>query len=408
MNPTDIHASAAAGIDQDWIARARRLTPILDAAAPRIEATRSLPPDVLDALHEAKLFRMLLPRSLDGAELDLATFFQVVCAIAEGDASTAWCVSQSSGCAMAAAYLEPPAAREIFGNPRAVVAWGYPAAQCRAARVDGGWKVSGTWGFGSGNRHAAWLGGHCQLVDAPGQPPERTMLFPRAQASIKDDSWNVIGLRGTGSDTYAVTDLFVPARYAVVARASGRDLPQAADAVAEAEPERREQGTLYRFSPTSVYQSGFAGVALGIARAMLNSFIALAKQKTPAGTNSPLRDSNTIQARIALSEARLGSVRAWLIEIQRAMWEECVATGKVGFEHRIKLRLASTHAIHEAREVVEASYVDAGATAIFEGNPFERRLRDMHAASQQIQSSPAHFQSVGQHYLGLKPNSRFI
>ena len=94
------------------------------------------------------------------------------------------------------------------------------------------------------------------------------------------------------------------------------------------------------------------------------------------------------------------------------MWDECAAAGanagRASFELRIKLRLASTYAIQEAREVVEASYADAGATAIFEGNPFERRLRDMHAVSQQIQASAAHFQSVGQHYLGLKPNSRFI
>ena len=399
MNPTHY---------QDWIARARALTPILDGAAPRIEAACSLPPDVLDALHDARIFRMLLPRSLGGAELDLASFFQVVCAIAEGDASTAWCVSQSSGCAMSAAYLEPPAAQEIFRDPRAVLAWGFPAAPCRATPMDGGWKVSGTWGFGSGNRHATWLGGHCQLVDAPGQPAERTMLFPRSQVKIKENTWNVIGLRGTGSDTYSVTDLFVPAGHAIVARASGRDLPQTADAPAEIETERREPGTLYRFSPTSVYQSGFAAVALGIARATLDAFIALAKQKTPAGSNAPLRDSHAIQARIALSEARLGSARAWLMEILRGMWEECAASGKVGFEHRIRLRLASTHAIHEAREVVEASYVDAGATAIFAGNPFERRLRDMHAVSQQIQSSAVHFQSVGQHYLGLKPNARFI
>jgi alkylation response protein AidB-like acyl-CoA dehydrogenase len=388
----------------DWIARARALTPVLDKAAPRIEATKSLPPDVVDALHEGKLFRMLLPRSLGGAELDLATFFQVVCTIAEGDASTAWCVSQSSGCAMAAAYLEPAAAREIFSDPRAVVAWGFPAAPCRATPAEGGWKVTGTWGFGSGNRHSTWLGGHCQLADGG----ERTMLFPRSEVTIKPDSWNVVGLRGTGSDTYSVADYFVPAAHAIVARASGRDLPPAADAMPEAEPERREQGTLYRFSPTSVYQCGFAGVALGIARATQNAFVALAGQKTPSGGTTMLRDNPVVQLRVAQSEARLGSARAWLLQILNEMWAACATSGKVNFEHRIQLRLASTYAIQEAREVVETAYIDAGATAIFEVNPFERRLRDMHAASQQIQSSPAHFQSAGQHYLGLKPNARFI
>jgi alkylation response protein AidB-like acyl-CoA dehydrogenase len=402
--------------NQDWIARARALTPVLERAAPRIEAAQALPADVLDALHGAKLFRMLLPRAFDGAELDLATFFEVVCAVAEGDASTAWCVSQSSGCAMAAAYLDPAAAREIFGDARAVLAWGFPAGACRAAPVEGGWTVNGTWGFGSGNRHATWLGGHCQVLDAAGkvvlggdgQPVERTMLFTRAKVAIKPDSWSVVGLRGTGSDTYSVADLFVPSAHSLVVRASGRDLPPSADAAPEPEPERRVQSTLYRFSPTSVYQCGFAAVALGIARATLGAFVALARQKTPSGSGLMLRDNPVIQSRVAQSEARLAAARAWLLQILRDMWSECDATGKVDFEHRVRLRLASTYAIQEAREVVETAYIDAGATAIFEANPFERRLRDMHAASQQIQSSPAHFQSAGQHYLGLKPNSRFI
>jgi len=389
---------------QDWIASARALTPVLDQAGPRIEAAKALPPDIVDALHEARMFRMLLPHSLGGAELALADYFQVILAIAEGDASAAWCVSQSSGCAMAAAYLEPATAHEIFGDARSVLAWGFPAAPCRAVPADGGWKVNGTWAFGSGNRHSTWLGGHCQLPDGS----ERTMLFPRAKVAIKPDSWNVVGLRGTGSDTYSVTDLFVPAAHAIVARASGRDLPPAADVEPAPEPERREQGMLYRFSPTSVYQCGFAGVALGIARATQNAFVTLARQKTPSGGSTLLRDNPVVQLRVAQSEARQGAARAWVLQILRDMWAATAATGKVEFEHRIQLRLAATYAIQEAREVVETAYIDSGATAIFEINPFERRLRDMHAASQQIQSSPAHFQSAGQHYLGLRPNTRFI
>lgn len=141
---------------------------------------------------------------------------------------------------------------------------------------------------------------------------------------------------------------------------------------------------------------------------MLSSFIALATTKTPAGTGLPLRDSHSIQARIAQSEAALASSRAWLLQILDGMWEEGAATGRVSFERRIQLRLAATYAIHQARGVVETCYADAGATAIFEANPFERRLRDMHAVAQQLQASEAHLQSVGQHFLGLKPSNRFI
>jgi len=389
--------------NDDWIARARALAPVLEAAAPRIEAACALPADVLDALHEGKFFRMLLPRSFGGAELDMPAFFQVICAIAAGDASTAWSVSQSSGCSMSAAYMDPPAAREVFGDPRAVLSWGYSSGQCRAEPAPGGWQVNGTWGFGSGNRHSTWLGGHCHLADGT----ERTMLMPRSVVRVQDDSWHVVGLRGTGSDTYSVTDHFVPAQYSLLPRATGRDQHQAADARVEPEAERRERGALYRFSPMNVYQCGFAGVALGIARAMLAAFVALARGKTTSGTNLTLRNDSWTQTRIARSEARLAACEAWLLQILRAMAEESAA-GYPSFEQRIRLRLASTHAIHEARQVAEDCYADAGATAIFESHPFERRLRDMHAVAQQVQASAAHLQSVGQHMLGLNPPLRFI
>ena len=416
MNPQDLSPAAVTGIDQDWLAQARKLTPLLDAAAPRIDAAKALPPEILDALFDAKMFRMLLPRSQGGAELDLPTFFNVICAIAEGDASAAWSVAQSNGCAMSAAYMEPPAARELFAGPRAVLAWGFPAGRCVAAPVEGGWNVTGTWGFGSGSRHSTWLGGHCQVLDASGvvvkhadgQPVERTALFPRASVTITDNQWNVIGLRGTGSDTYAVTDMFVPATHCIVPRAVGRDQQRPADAVIDVESERREAGPLYRFSPTVVYQAGFSAVALGLARAMLNSFIALAGQKTPSGAPSLLRENSVIQARVAASEARIASMRAWLTQSLRESWDGCVATGQHGFEHRMTMRLACTYAIRELRLVVQDAYDDAGATAIFESHPFERRLRDMHAVTQQIQSNPMHLQTVGQHYLGMKASTRFV
>ena len=416
MNPKDLPAGAAVPVDHDWIAHARALTPLLDAAAPRIDASKGLPPDVQDALFGAKMFRMLLPRSLGGAELDLPTFFEVVYAVARGDASAAWSVAQSNGCAMSAAYMAPQAAAELFADPRAVLAWGFPQGPCRMVQVEGGWRVSGIWGFGSGSRHSTWLGGHCQVFDAAGtprkktdgSPVERTALFPRGSVTIVDNQWNVLGLRGTGSDTYSVTDMFVPAEHCVVPRAVGHDLLLSADGSVAAETERREGGPLYRFSPTVAYQAGFSAVALGLARAMLDSFIELAGAKTPSGQNIMLRDSAVIQQHVAVSEARIAAMRAWLLQSLRESWEGCVATGGHAFEHRMTMRLASTYAIGEAAKVVEDVYGDAGATAIFEAHPFERRLRDMHAVTQQVQSRPMHLETAGQYYLGVKPNLRFL
>ncbi|MFN0159931.1 MAG: hypothetical protein ACKVQQ_01800 [Burkholderiales bacterium] len=416
MNAHAAPLAALADQTVDWVARARSLVPLLDAAAPRIDSARELPADVLDALFDARLLRLLLPVSLGGAELDFATFFRVISTLAEGDASAAWCVAQSCGGSMSAAYLAPSAAREVFGAPRANLAWGFPQSACTAREVPGGWQASGTWGFGSGSRHATWLGGHCQVQDAAGRPRkdalgralERTMLFRRETVSIVDGEWNVIGLRGTGSDTYAVKDMFVPAEYTIPPRAIGRDLQLPADAVAEPETERRETGTLYRFASTVAFQSGFSAVALGVARGTLNGLIDLAQRKAPAPTGMRMADNVLVQVCVAQAEARLRAVHAWIVSILEAMWEECARTGKHSFEHRVQIRLASTWAMQEARRVVDDVYAEAGATAIFAINPFERRMRDIQAVAQQVQAQTVHLQSAGQHFLGIAPSTRFL
>ena len=134
------------------------------------------------------------------------------------DASVAWCLCQNSGVSMAAAYLDPKVAHELFGDARAAVATGAPSPLARAIVTDGGYRVTGHWHFASGSRHSQWIGGHATICEPDGSPrlgpngkplEQRTMLFPKAQATITD-TWQVIGLRGTGSDDYAVNDLFVP------------------------------------------------------------------------------------------------------------------------------------------------------------------------------------------------------
>jgi indole-3-acetate monooxygenase len=404
--------SAQTNVEREWIGRARALKPLLEAAAPRIEQAKMMPPDVLQALRDAQMFRMTTPRSVGGAELDLATYAQVVATIAEADASTAWCIAQISGSSMCSAYLDPAVAKEIFGSPSAAFTWGFAGGKsCRAAPVKGGWIVNGDWTFASGNRICQWLGAHAQLCDeegkprfrADGRPLERTMLFPRSSATVNEDVWDVIGLIGTGSDSYSVTDLFVAEKYSVVPRGIGRDQQLPEGATAEPEPERRESGVLYKLTGQAAYQVGLSSVGIGIARAMLDAFIALAKEKTPSAAIRPLRDDTWIQARIAQADAKISAASAWLIQLLREAWHECSTHGRMSFPLRVKIRAACTHQINEARDAVDMIYAEAGATAIFRSNAFERRFRDMHTVSQQVQGSIARMQSVGQYYLGTAP-----
>ncbi|MBV8392332.1 MAG: acyl-CoA dehydrogenase family protein, partial [Alphaproteobacteria bacterium] len=193
------------------IARAETVRPAVAAAADEIETERRLPPHLLGKLHDAQLFRLLLPRSAGGIETDPITFFRVIETIAQADASTAWCLSQAGGCAMSAAYLAVPVAREIFGNPDSVLAWG-PGPKVKAIAVEGGYRVTGVWAFASGGRHATWIGAHCPIFTADGKPSldetgkqrERTMLV-RSSDVQWTDIWDTVGLRGTASDQFALT-----------------------------------------------------------------------------------------------------------------------------------------------------------------------------------------------------------
>ena len=378
----------------DYVERARQLGPMIEAAADEIERRRDLPEPIVAALAESGLFRLLLPRSLGGAELPPAAYVPVVEEVAKHDASVAWCLGQACGCTMTAAYLAPEVAREIFGGERGIVAWG-PPGPAEARMAPGGYRLTGTWSFASGSHHATWLGAHVAVFAEDGMPrlrPDgspvfRTLLFPKPQAAMTD-IWRVIGLRGTGSDSYTVTGLFVPEDHAV-------------ERSADAKP--CETGLLYAFSSSNVYSAGFAGVALGIARAVLDAFVELARDKIPRGAKRTLRDNNVIQAQVAQAEARISAARAFLLSALEDIWREAGRTGRLSLDHNATIRLASTWAIHQAREAVDTLYHAAGATAIFEENPFERRFRDIHTVVQQYQGRQAHFETVGQVLLGLGP-----
>ena len=199
----------------DPIAQAHAIAPILQAESPRMEALGQLTPIVVDALHAHGLYRALLPRQFNGYGAGLDTFVKVMEILAAADASTAWCVGQATGCSMAAAYVDANVAREIWGNdPRGVLAWGF-LLEARAKVVPGGYKVTGKWGFGSGGHHATWMGAHCHvelpdgslLKDADGALIERTMLLRQNQITWSSN-WDVVGLRGTGSDNYTLNDVF--------------------------------------------------------------------------------------------------------------------------------------------------------------------------------------------------------
>jgi alkylation response protein AidB-like acyl-CoA dehydrogenase len=382
---------------------ARGLGSSIEAAAEQIERERQLPAELVDALLEAGLFTMLLPASLGGAEVDIPTFARAVEALARADASVAWCVGQANGLAAYMAYLDPDSAREVFAPERRTILANGPGEgnrPGRAVETEGGYHVSGRWMFASGIGHATWLLAVCYIypsnsnepaVDAQGKPAQWLMLIPRREATLHD-IWHVSGLRGTGSQSFSVSDVFVPTKYAL------HFAPET----------RQEPGPLYLFSNNGIFGPAFGSVALGIAHTSLRSLVDFASGKVPRGMDRPIHENASVQASVAIAQARLGAARAYLQQTLRDVWDQVAREKQLSVEQRVAVRLASTHATHEAAAVVDTAYTLAGSNAIFEDRPFERRFRDVHAVTQQLQGRRAHYEGVGRFLLGLAPETSFL
>src|SRR5215472_10327475 len=336
------------------VERARALKPLIAREADEIERTRRLTPAVTAALIDNGLYRALLPQSFGGAEAPLAIFMQMQEEIAKADASTAWCLGQCSVCAMTAAYLEPDAANEIFNVAPGILAWGAIAHEVKA--VPGGYMANARWEFASGSRQASWLGSHVKIVEADGTlrkkkdgaPEIRTILFPMTSATMYD-VWDVIGLKGTATDSYSVENLFIPEKFV-----AQRDDMNAV----------REKGPLYKLTTNAVFSMGFAATSVGVARATLDAAIELSRSKIPQGLGV-MRENNAVQGLIGRTEARLRAARAYLYATASEVWRDLERGDPVTEAHRIALRIAATWTIHQSTSVVDVAYHIAGATAVF-------------------------------------------
>ena len=370
---------------------ARQLAPLIRASAAETDAQRELPRPLFEAMADAGLFRLALPRTLGGFEMDLPSYIQVIEEIGRADASTGWVTNQVSIFATYAARMPTAAARAIWiDTPRSVVA-NTPQANAQAVVVPGGYRVTGRQGFSTGCRHASWLAAHATVSEQgrprldDGQPETRYCFVPRAQAELLD-TWQVRGMRGTGTNHFAVNDVLVP---------EDRTVKSVTAPLVE-------QGPLYRLPRTLVFASGDAAVALGTARSCLDAFTDLATTKTPRAMDALLRDQPMIQSEVGRAEARLRAGLAFLREAVREIWGAVVANGAVTLEQRAVLRLATTDGIRTAASVVDMVYNMAGATAAYESSPIQRHFQDVHVMSQHLQARLAHYELVGRHWLGLK------
>src|SRR6058998_1532126 len=370
---------------------ARKLAPQIRACADAIEAARELPRPLFEALADAGFFHLAVPRSLGGGELDLPTYIQVIEELGKADASTAWAINQGAIFATYAARMPHAAARAIWiDTPRGVVS-NTPIPSAQAVVAPGGYRVTGEQGFSTGCRHASWVAAHAQIIEnghprrlENGQPETGYLFVPVAEAELLD-TWHVRGLRGTGTHHFSVHEVFVPAERSLLARTAPLI----------------ETGPLYQITRGLVFASGDTAVSLGVARTCLATFYELAGAKTPRFMAGLLRDQSMVQADVGHAEANLRAGRALLTETVRDVWAEVSATNTISLDQRAALRLATTHAIRLAVQVVDTAYNAAGATAVYESHLLQRHFQDIHVISQHLQGRLSHYELVGRHWLGL-------
>ncbi len=370
---------------RDEVAAAERLAVQAAAAAPGIEADGGLPADLVEGLTKAGLFQLYLPRAYGGPEADPLTVFRVTEALARADGSVGWCISISTAVSQYLGWLEPDAVAELGGTPPSFRLADSARALGRAVPVAGGYRVTGQWDFASNVLQATVYAGACVIDDGRQPPRTRAVIVPVDTGEVVP-TWDVVGMRGSGSHDYRLDDVFVPQEHV----ASGRVLRSRAEQLFHP----RLTGVM-TWSPT-------VGVALGLARGALDAFGELAGRST-AGSPVALRDRADVQLAVGRAEAMTEAARAYVVTTVADAWEAVGDDRPPAAVDRAvaQARLAITHGIHEAVRATDLLFRTAGTAGIFTRNQLERRFRDVHVACQHAAGLDAHLASAGRVTLGL-------
>jgi alkylation response protein AidB-like acyl-CoA dehydrogenase len=334
---------------------------------------------------------MLVPHELGGDQVDLQTFLDVVELLARGNGAVAWDVATSSFGALTALTLPTDGVAHIYASGPDVIWAGTVPPSGRAVVSDGGYRYTGRWRFGSGCAEADWMlgGSHVYEGGSPrrstnDQPEARFACFPRAEVTIHE-GWDVVGLRGTGSHDFSVTDLFVPES---LTQRNFTPSPWS--------------GTLYRLPAVTVLNAvHFSAVATGIARRAIDALVELAKTKTPTRSQGLLRERVQVQEAVARAEVLVESARAYRAAIVADVWTTAEAGKPIDVQQRARMRLAGTSATENAVRAVDLMFSAGGTTAIEDASPLSHCFRDVHVVAQNINVLPTFFEHAGRVLLDL-------
>ncbi len=380
--------------DAQLIEAAQQIASELPPRSQEIEQARRLPADIAQRLADAGLFHALVPEEYGGGEVHPSTFIKLIKEVAVGDGSAGWNVMIGLTTGLLSASLPEKFAREIFGDGPGGLAVGVTAPMGTAEVVEGGYKVSGRWPFGSGSSNAGWIGGGCFILEngekrlgKAGMPEHHIMMFERSQVEI-EDTWKVSGLCGTGSHHFNVKDVFVP---------EGRSIVMGTRTLI--------QKPLYQFPLLGLLAMGVSAVSLGIGYKALAAFKDIASSKVPTGGTRGLAEQARVQMLVAESKANLESAEAYIHKVIDDAWEIARCGERLSVESKASLRLAAVNATTSSVSAVDRLYQAGGGSSIYEDSVLQRCFRDVHVTTQHMMVGRPIYEIVGRVELGLDPKS---
>jgi len=386
-NPDAIEVTR--GGDVPLLDVARSLEPLIREHAQALEEGR-IPPPLVEALYDAGVFKAMLPREVGGLEVEPVEWLTMIEELARLNASVGWLAFIQSGVGLT--FLDPERFERfrVRGGGRLTLAMNLGRMAGKAVKVEGGYRISGRWPFASGSPFATWLGGMSVVCDsggtpvpdASGQPQRLLAIWPADQARLLD-TWDGLGLRGTGSGDFEISDLFVPDEQVNPGFYSAPAYDRA----------------LFRIK--EMPEVGHGAHALGIASAALESFVDAVNMKPLPGSTRHMAMGHMQAHQIAFARADVAirAARALLHETVRAAYADARVHPELALELRVRLREANIFTVRSAKEAVGLIFEMAGSSAVYRGRAIEQAFRDINTAANHTNYMETAYTAIGSYYL---------
>ncbi len=394
--PADIDA-------QPVVQAAAALRPSIRAHRDEIDCEQRLPKALVEQFHAAGFYSMVMPRALGGLQVDPLTYVRVVELLAEGAGSVGWNVANNSIGQLVTLGLTDEGVHDVYARGAdTVIAGTAVMGGGKAVPVDGGYRVTGRWPFGTGCQESSWMLGSFQILDGdqPRRSPDGSSvywrgIFQRSEAQIVEGSWDVSGMRATGSFDWTVNEVFLPERRTMVHAGVPLDNQW-----------KRWPGLSYALPAQAWVGPHHSAVITGIARAGVEALIELAAEKTPRGRTARLCENPQVQDAVGRADTILNAGRAYRSVSITEVWNTVAAGKETTLAQRARCRLAAAHAADSAREAMDLMYRCGGSTSYRRESRLAECWRDLHVVGQAVTLMPEWYPMGGRVFLDMDPGPR--